>query len=452
MQQRRLAQLLLEYPLGLDSAIVPYVAPKEQLVDMAPEQATSEAIPEVEISRFSTVVVDGEEYIFLHDLEKATNLRMDECLSLLKVGARELVEIMRFKGYFKGSYGAEWGREGGRPRSFKKMVWTLYYCACLYFNTLLQMEMSVVASQYVGGEELNGVAPPEAAGIPNIVKGRFEYTGYEAGFESVWSPLHISPSRDSVSLTLDRSSGAGIRSKEAFLYGFFSATLKLPDNYYSAGVVTTFYISNAKLYPKEHDEVDFEFLGRVHGEKYVLQTNMYLRGNTSIGREQRLNLWFDPSKDFHSYSILWTPHHIVYYVDNVPIRELVQYDKLRELYPSRPLHVYGTIWDGSSWATNGGKDKVDYKFSPFVATYKDFVLSGCVRKDDDEYKNCSSDNQMISKVTGKLPPKLSDAQIESMHWVQRHYMTYDYCEDHDRYPAPLPECQKQKFKSYKDEL
>ncbi|MCO5552530.1 hypothetical protein L7F22_006042 [Adiantum nelumboides] len=79
------AQLLLEYPHGLESAIVPYVGPKEQLVDMPPEQATSEAIPEVEISQFSSVVVDRDEFIFLHDLEKATKLRMDECLSLLKV-------------------------------------------------------------------------------------------------------------------------------------------------------------------------------------------------------------------------------------------------------------------------------------------------------------------------------------------------------------------------------
>ncbi|MCO5578776.1 hypothetical protein L7F22_032622 [Adiantum nelumboides] len=47
------------------------------------EQATSEAIPEVEISQFSSVAVD--EFIFMHALEKATKLRMDECLTLLKL-------------------------------------------------------------------------------------------------------------------------------------------------------------------------------------------------------------------------------------------------------------------------------------------------------------------------------------------------------------------------------
>ncbi|MCO5547092.1 hypothetical protein L7F22_000534 [Adiantum nelumboides] len=68
------AQLMLEYPLGLKSVIVPYVGPKEQLVDMPPKHATFEAIPEVEISQFSTVVVDGDEFIFLHNLEKQPSL------------------------------------------------------------------------------------------------------------------------------------------------------------------------------------------------------------------------------------------------------------------------------------------------------------------------------------------------------------------------------------------
>lgn len=324
-------------------------------------------------------------------------------------------------------------------------------------RTLILLLTSVVAIRLNGGLMVGvsyGGEPPEA-GLP-ILKDRFDYTSYEGGFDSAWSPPHhISPSPDksSVSLTLDRSSGAGFRSKEAYLYGFVSATIKLPDNFYSAGVVTTFYISNAELYPKEHDEIDFEFLGRVHGGRYILQTNMYMRGNTSIGREQRINLWFDPSKEAHSYSILWTPQHIVYFVDNVPIRELAYDHKLQETYPSRPLHVYGTIWDGSSWATNGGKDKVDYTYSPFVATYGEFILSGCVAKiDNDDYKRCSSSNYMISQFTGNLPPKLTGAQVESMHWVQRHYMTYNYCEDYARYPTPLFECHTKHSKRHTDEL
>ena len=58
-----------------------------------------------------------------------------------------------------------------------------------------------------------------------------------------------------------------------------------------------------------HDEVDFEFLGNVSGEPYLVQTNVYVNGTGN--REQRHTLWFDPTTTFHTYSFLWTRHSIM---------------------------------------------------------------------------------------------------------------------------------------------
>ncbi|MCO5569871.1 hypothetical protein L7F22_023585, partial [Adiantum nelumboides] len=46
----------------------------------APEETLT---PEIFFEHLSPVVINGEEYLFLHDLEKAFDIRMDKCLSIL---------------------------------------------------------------------------------------------------------------------------------------------------------------------------------------------------------------------------------------------------------------------------------------------------------------------------------------------------------------------------------
>ncbi|KAG7030567.1 putative xyloglucan endotransglucosylase/hydrolase protein 28 [Cucurbita argyrosperma subsp. argyrosperma] len=241
----------------------------------------------------------------------------------------------------------------------------------------------------------------------------------------------------SVHLHLDERTGAGFVSHDLYLHGFFSASIKLPADY-SAGVVVAFYMSNGDMFENNHDEIDFEFLGNIRGKEWRVQTNIYGNGSTNVGREERYGLWFDPAEDFHQYSILWTDSVIIFYVDEVPIREVKRTASMGGEFPSKPMTLYATIWDGSGWATNGGKYKVNYKYAPYIAQFSKFVLHGCTVDPIDLHFSKCDDLTQNSEAT--IPNDITTAKTRKMESFRRKHMTYSYCYDRLRYKIPPAEC------------
>lgn len=70
-------------------------------------------------------------------------------------------------------------------------------------------------------------------------------------------------------------------------------------------------LSNGDVFEKDHDELDWEFLGNKKGKEWRVQTNIYGNGSTMRGREERYLLPFDPTEKAHRYSILWTANVIM---------------------------------------------------------------------------------------------------------------------------------------------
>ncbi|XP_051144948.1 probable xyloglucan endotransglucosylase/hydrolase protein 28 [Andrographis paniculata] len=258
---------------------------------------------------------------------------------------------------------------------------------------------------------------------------------FEEGYSQLFGDDNLMVLRDgnSVHLSLDERTGAGFVSQDLYLHGHFSASIKLPADY-TAGVVVAFYMSNGDLYEKNHDEIDFEFLGNIRGKDWRIQTNIYGNGSTSVGREERYGLWFDPSEDFHQYSIVWTENLIVFYVDNVPIREIKRTDTMGGDFPSKPMSLYATIWDGSTWATNGGKYKVSYKYAPYIAEFSNFVLHGCAI-DPIYHAKCEDSPKFSSMDSG-----ITNTHRTKMVRFRKNYLQYSYCYDHSRYETPPSEC------------
>uniref|UniRef100_A0A0E0Q236 Xyloglucan endotransglucosylase/hydrolase n=1 Tax=Oryza rufipogon TaxID=4529 RepID=A0A0E0Q236_ORYRU len=232
-----------------------------------------------------------------------------------------------------------------------------------------------------------------------------------------------------LTLSLDRSSGSGFQSKNQYLYGRFDMQIKLvPGN--SAGTVATFYLSSQG---SQHDEIDFEFLGNASGEPYTVHTNVYSQGKG--GREQQFRMWFDPTKDFHTYSVLWNPSHILFYVDGTPIREYRNTEATTGVaFPrAQAMRVYASLWDAEEWATQGGRVRTDWSRAPFTASYRGLAASGCTSQDATACANPGS--------PWMYQQQLDSASQDRLRQVQRDYMIYNYCADTYRFPQGLPpEC------------
>ncbi|KAJ6300051.1 hypothetical protein OIU76_020944 [Salix suchowensis] len=151
----------------------------------------------------------------------------------------------------------------------------------------------------------NAQRPPSPGYWPSS---RFRSMNFYQGYRNLWGYSHQRAEQNALTIWLDSTSGSGFKS--------------------TAGVITAFYLSNSEAHPGYRDEVDIEFLGTI-GKPYTLQTNVYIRGSGDgriIGREMKFHLWFDPTKTFHRYAILWNPKEIIFLVDDVP-------DEKRDNFP-----------------------------------------------------------------------------------------------------------------------
>ncbi|XP_076898779.1 xyloglucan endotransglucosylase protein 1-like [Bidens hawaiensis] len=200
-------------------------------------------------------------------------------------------------------------------------------------------------------------------------------TNFYNDFDITWGGGRgkIAGTGDMLTLSLDRVSGSGFQSKKEYLFGRIDMELKLvPGN--SAGTVTAYYLSSQGT---NHDEIDFEFLGNLTGEPYTLHTNVYTQGKGE--REQQFRMWFDPTSNFHTYSIHWTPRTIVFLVDDTPIREFKNREAIGVPFPkNQPMRLYSSLWSADEWATRGGLVKTDRARAPFMASYRNFKVKPSV--------------------------------------------------------------------------
>ncbi|XP_021749139.1 xyloglucan endotransglucosylase/hydrolase 2-like [Chenopodium quinoa] len=244
-------------------------------------------------------------------------------------------------------------------------------------------------------------------------------------FEPTFGDNRVNMAGRDLSLSLDQYSGSGFRSKREYLYGRLDMQMKFVEGN-SAGTVTTLYLTSDQSTGR-HDEIDFEFLGNVSGQPYTIHTNVFSQGQGS--REQQFHLWFDPSKAFHTYSIVWNPKLIMFLVDETPLRVFRNYENhgITFFPKNQAQKIHASLWEADDWATRGGLEKIDWSKAPFVAHYRNFNID---TSPNGAYRNHDLNAQSRRRLR----------------WVQKNYMIYNYCTDWKRFSSSFPpECKHAKF-------
>ncbi|CAA6667036.1 unnamed protein product [Spirodela intermedia] len=243
-----------------------------------------------------------------------------------------------------------------------------------------------------------------------------------------------------VRLILDRYTGSGFISSDLYDHGFFSAKIKLPSNY-TAGVVVAFYTSNGDIFRRNHDELDFEFLGNpAEAAGGCRRTSTAMAPPTAAARSATTFPSTPPASPPLLH--LLVPRHHPFLRGRDADQGGAAERRHGGEFPAKPMALYATIWDGSSWATGGGRYKVDYNSSPFVADFSDLVLSGC--KVDPIQMMPSSGSRCAAAEAELLAGDFAAVDPQGRRAMARFReknLIYSFCYDSFRYSAAFPDCE-----------
>jgi beta-glucanase (GH16 family) len=167
-------------------------------------------------------------------------------------------------------------------------------------------------------------------------------------FDCWWLDDNVSFSSGILSLTLNDSACPGgcggmdyasaeYRSNNHYHYGTYTVRMRAVAN---VGVVSSFFLYTGPSEDNPWDEIDIEITGQ---NPYQMQANYFADG---VGEhEAYIDLGFDASADFHTYSIEWLPDTITWYVDGSPVHTVT--DSSLDPLPTTPGRIMMNLWPGN---------------------------------------------------------------------------------------------------------
>lgn len=131
-------------------------------------------------------------------------------------------------------------------------------------------------------------------------------------------------------------------------------------------------------------------------------------------------------------------------VDTIPVRVYRNHAEKGVAFPRwQPMSLKATLWNGDSWATRGGQDKIDWTKGPFIASFRNYKIDGCVWKGNPRFCRAATPANWWNQYSSST---LTSTQRRWFKWVRKYHMIYDYCQDNQRFQNNLPrECSLPKY-------
>ncbi len=135
----------------------------------------------------------------------------------------------------------------------------------------------------------------------------------------------------------ERAIGCGeIQSKKRFGFGRYEARMRTAAG---PGLNSAFFTYTGPPHGvDEHDEIDFEFLGK---DPHKVELNYHTNGESQ--GPIIIDLGFDATQDFHDYAFEWTPDKIRWYVDGKFVAETPKNAKI----PRNAGKILFSLWSGA---------------------------------------------------------------------------------------------------------
>ncbi len=217
-----------------------------------------------------------------------------------------------------------------------------------------------------------------------------------------------------LTLTINkRLDNPNIKSNFYIMYGKAEVVFKAASG---VGIISAFMMQS-----DDGDEIDFEWVG---GDDTSVQTNFFSKGDVTTYDRGGFSEVSLPQAQYHTYTIDWGMDKLVWSIDGVPVRTLL--NSTASGYPQSPQAVFLGIWasgdpDNSPDTIKWGGGETDYSQLPFSLFAKSLTVedysTGKAYKYTDQSGSWQSieaiDGQVYGRINGDVPSSESSSSTSS---------------------------------------